>query len=496
MKVGLIGVCLLLGGCALLPRPTLAIRDVTVVDVIDGSLRAGQTVLVTGNRITVVGPGDVVDVPDKTQVVDGAGGYLVPGLWDMHVHSVANVAWDMGLRSVNNADWHFPLFLAFGVTGVRNMGDASADPTLALTNSVKRRLATGALQGPRLVASGPAVDGDPPLASNPVVVRTVEQARSVVDTLADHGADFVKVYEDLSREAYFAIMQQARAREIAVYGHVPFRVSPAEAADAGQRSFEHVLAMALGCSSEPEAERDRFARILTDSSGSAVVERTPLALFQHERRLYDARDPAACAETIEAYRRNGVAEAPSLVGYHHVVNADAILADTSSMQLVPSAVRRNWEDRMGSEIGRTIREILGPIVPLQAENVRLLNDAGVILLAATDVGIPMLVPGLSLHEELELLVAAGLTPLAALRAATVNPARVLGLADELGSVEAGKLADLVLLDADPLADIANTQRIRAVVADGRVYRRGDLDALLSGIRALDQPVETRPSSDE
>jgi imidazolonepropionase-like amidohydrolase len=185
-----------------------------------------------------------------------------------------------------------------------------------------------------------------------------------------------------------------------------------------------------------------------------------------------------------------------LVGYHHVVNADAILADTSSMQLVPSAVRRNWEDRMGSEIGRTIREILGPIVPLQAENVRLLNDAGVILLAATDVGIPMLVPGLSLHEELELLVAAGLTPLAALRAATVNPARVLGLADELGSVEAGKLADLVLLDADPLADIANTQRIRAVVADGRVYRRGDLDALLSGIRALDQPVETRPSSDE
>jgi len=475
-------VCLVLISCAQTSALTVAIRGVTVVDVMDGSLRAEHTVLVTGNRITAVGPVDEVRVPDDAEVIDAAGGYLIPGLWDMHVHSVANVAWDMVVGSVSNADWHFPLFLAHGVTGVRNMNDASADPTLKLTRLIKRRLAEEDLPGPRLLANGPAVDGDPPLTSNPVVVRTAAEARAVVDELADHGADFVKVYENLSREAYFAIMDRARQRGIPVDGHVPFRVRPAEAADAGQRTFEHVLAMALGCSTEAEGEREEFARVLSDSNRPAVVERSPLALFEHERRLYDARDPSACAETIEAYRGNGVAEAPSLVGYHHVVHAEEILSDTESMRLVPPAIRRNWEERLDSDAGRTVRSILSAIVPLQAENVRLLHEAGVVLLAATDVGIPMLVPGLSLHEELALLVQAGLPSLEALRTATLNPALVLGLDDSLGSIQVGKLADLVLLDANPLADIGNTQRIRTVIADGRLYRRADLDRLLAEVK--------------
>jgi imidazolonepropionase-like amidohydrolase len=483
--------CLLLFACAHAQPPMLAIRGVTVVDVMDGSLRPEHTVLVAGNRITAVGPADHLRTPDDAVLVDAAGGFLIPGLWDMHVHSVANVTWDMDIRTIGNAEWHFPLFLAYGVTGVRNMNDATADPTLELTRSVKRRLAEGDLLGPRLLANGPAVDGDPPLTSNPVVVRTAAEARAVVDTLADHGADFVKVYTNLSREAYFAIMDQARQRRIPVDGHAPFRVLPAEAADAGQRTFEHLLAMALGCSTEANSERKEFARILSDPGRSAVVERSPLELFRHERRLYESRDPAACTETIEAYRRNGVAEAPSLVGYHHVVNAKEILSDAKNLRLVPPVVRRNWEERLDSETGRTARSILGPLVSLQVENTRLLHEAGVVLLAATDVGIPMLVPGLSLHEELVLLVEAGLTPLEALQTATVNPARVLGMADSLGTIEAGKLADLVLLDANPLADIANTRRIRAVVADGRLYHQADLDRLLTRVETLNQHIENQ-----
>jgi Amidohydrolase family len=371
------------------------------------------------------------------------------------------------------------------------MNDATADPTLRVARSVKHRLAKGDLVGPRLLANGPAVDGDPPLTSNPVVVRTAAEARAIVDTLADHGADFVKVYTNLSREAYFAIIDQARKRGIPVDGHVPFRVLPAEAADSGQRTFEHLLAMALGCSTDVNSERKEFARILSDPSRSAVIERSPLERFRHERRLYDSRDPAACTGTIEAYRRNDVAEAPSIVGYHHVVNAKEILSDAENLRLVPPAVRRNWEERLDSETGRTVRSILAPLVHLQVENTRLLHKAGVVLLAATDVGIPMLVPGVSLHEELALLVEAGLTPLEALRTATVNPARVLGMADSLGTIEAGKLADLVLLDANPLADIANTRPIRAVVADGRLYRRADLDRLRAGVETLNQQIENR-----
>ncbi len=263
----------------------VAIRDVTLVDVVNGSLRNKHTVLLTGNRISAVGPIDQVRIPDDANLLDGSGGFLIPGLWDMHVHSVANVTWDMEVRAISNAEWHFPLFLAYGVTGVRNMNDATADPAIDLTRSVRRRLAEGDLHGPRLLANGPAVDGDPPLTSNPVVVRTAEEGRAAVDGLADHGADFIKVYTNLSREAYFAIMERARQRGIHVDGHVPFRVLPSEAADAGQRTFEHLLAMALGCSTEADSERTEFARILSDSSRSAVVERSPLELFRHERRL-------------------------------------------------------------------------------------------------------------------------------------------------------------------------------------------------------------------
>src|SRR5262245_61741417 len=165
---------LLLAGCAHLSPPTVALRHVTVVNVVDGSLRAEQTVLIAGNHIVAVGPTAEIAVPDDVHVVDAAGSYLIPGLWDMHVHSVANVALDMAVRSVAAMDWHFPLFLAWGVTGVRNMNDGTGDITLKLTNSIKRRLATGELHGPRFLANGPSIDGDPPLGSNSAIVRTAD----------------------------------------------------------------------------------------------------------------------------------------------------------------------------------------------------------------------------------------------------------------------------------------------------------------------------------
>ncbi len=485
MKILLGVLALLLTACRQVDPPVsaagsraVAIRRVTVVDVLDGSLRADQTAVIEGRRIVAVGPAAEVRVPDDADLIDGAGGYLIPGLWDMHVHSVANVALDTPIESVAARDWHFPLFLAHGVTGVRDMNDATGDATLALTNSVKRRLAAGDLHGPRFLAAGPSIDGHPHLGTNSVVVRTAAEARAVVDQLADNGADLVKPYENLTRDAYFAILDQARRRGLPVAGHVPFRVAPREAADAGQRTVEHLLALAAGCSTRAEAERERFAGVLLEYDQLPDIDRA-LAVFRHERALYDSRDPAACGTTIAAYLRNGVAETPTLVGYHHFVNAEESLSDAASMRLVPQAIRRNWESMLDSEGVGAAQSILRPIVPMQAENARLLNEAGIMLLAGTDVGIPTLVPGISLHQELRLLVEAGLTPLQALQTATLNPARVLGLAGSLGTIEPGKLADLVLLDANPLASIDNTRRIRAVVADGRLYRRADLDRLLA-----------------
>ena len=478
MKYFVLSLCLLHLACAHAQSPTVAIRGVTVVDVRDGKPHPELTVLVTGNRIATVGPVREVAVPDDATVVEAAGRYLIPGLWDMHVHSVA--APDAAKPAIAAQDWHFALFLAHGVTGVRNMGDGTVNVTLELSKLIRRQLAEGSLRGPpRFLTAGPTIDGDPYLGrSRKLAVRTAADARAAVERLALNGADLIKVYENLSRESYFAIMEEARRRGIPVDGHVPFRVTPEEAADAGQRTAEHPEALAAGCSKAAEAERERFASELASYNGPPGSSELLLMQIRHYRALYDSRDPAACALAFKVYRENGVAVAADLLVYHHIVHAEQLFSDTARMQLVPEAIRRDWKNFLDSETLQEFQSILRPIIPLELENVRLANKAGVMLLAATDVEFPMGIPGLALHEELIRLVEAGLTPLEALQAATLNPARALGLAESLGSIEPGRLADLVLLDANPLEDIRNTQKIRAVVADGRLYRRADLDQLL------------------
>lgn len=480
---------ILLATSAWAQSTTVAIRGVTIVDVNDGTLQPGQTVLVEGNRIGAVGNLNAVEAPPDATVVAGEGAYLVPGLWDTHVHSVWARGADAGIGSLPGVDWHFPLFLAHGITGVRNMNDATADVTLELTNEVKRRVAKGELPGPRVVASGPSIDGDPPLPTNPVVVSTAAEARAVVDSLADAGADFIKVYENLSREAYFAIMDRAGHRGLPVDGHVPFRVTAEEVAEAGQRTVEHPEALAAGCSTDAEAAKEEFASAL-DEYESLPDDEKFLVQFRYYRALYDTWDPAACSATFEALRRNGVAVAADFA-YHSVVNLDQVLSDTASMRLVPRAVRRTWKNELDSESGRKFQSILRPMLPMQSEQVRLFHEAGGTLLAATDVGAPPAVPGISLHDNLELLVEAGLTPLEALQTATLNPARALGLGESLGAIESGKLADLVLLEANPLEDIRNARRIRAVIADGRLYRRVDLERLLAEVEASLQEAGMR-----
>ena len=259
--------CLLPLVCAHAQTPTVAIRGITLVDVRDGSLHPEHTVLVTGNRIAAVGPGREVAVPDDAEVVEAAGLYLIPGLWDMHVHSVA--ALDAANPAIAAQDWHLPLFLAHGVTGVRNMGDGTVDVTLELSKLIRRQLAEGSRRGPpRFLTAGPTIDGDPYLGgSQKLVVRTAPDAQAAVERLASNGADLIKVYENLSREAYFAIMDEARRRGIPVDGHVPFRVTPEEAADAGQRTAEHPEALAAGCSTAAEVERERFAGELASYNG-------------------------------------------------------------------------------------------------------------------------------------------------------------------------------------------------------------------------------------
>ena len=449
----------------------LAIRGAAVVDVTDGSLRPDQVVLVEGRWIAALGSVAAVDIPADAQVVEAAGKYLIPGLWDMHVHSAVD------------AGRHFPVLLGYGVTGVRNM-HSTVDTALALTTAIQRRLARGESLGPRFLANGPIVDGEPSVWPGAMVVRTAAEAKAAVDSLTDGGADFIKVYDNLTREAYFALARRAQHRGIPMVGHVPFRVRPQEAAEAGQRTDEHMIGLEHGCSTRADSvrvERGRLAEL------TAPFPEGLIASFRLDRALYDTRDPTLCAATIEVYRRRGMAVVPTLVIQHNNSHRNEVLSDPSIMRFVPAAIRRQWQAGASSGPGTVIASLMRPTAAARAHNVRLLKEGGVLILAGTDLGNPMLVAGISLHQELALLAEAGLTPLEAIQAATLNPARFLHARDSLGTVEAGKIADLVLLEANPLENIRNTRRINAVVVNGRLLDRTQLDQMLAEVaRAAQQ----------
>jgi imidazolonepropionase-like amidohydrolase len=463
---------LLADSCARTQPADLAIVDATVVDVTTGSLHPNMTVLVNGNRIVAVGSTGDVRVSDGAETVDAAGGYLIPGLWDVHVHSAGSV------------DWHFPLFLAHGITSVRNMHSSAHHP-LERTNAIKRQVANGELLGPRFLANGGVVDGDPPIWPGSVVVHNPEEARNAVDMLADGGADFIKVYDRLTPEAYFAIMDEAKQRQIPVDGHLPFLVKAEDAAAAGQRTIEHTSGIVSGCSPKMDSLRVQYRRYLHDVPNMRPYPDAMIGFFTLVRRAIETRDPDLCAKTVRAYLDNGVVVVPTLVA-NAGIHPQTFVNDPTRMGLLPPSVREQWQ-AMANAGDDPLAALMGPTDPVTLENVRMLNEAGVVILAGTDVGNPFLVPGSSLHRELVRLTEAGLSPLQALQAATLGPARVFGLADSLGTVETGALADLVLLEANPLDDISNTQRIRAVVANGRLFRRAELDGFMAV--AADLPHE-------
>ena len=435
---------------------TLVFTHVTVIDVTGGASQTDMTVVITGNRISTMSKSGAGPAPAGARVIDATGKYLIPGLWDMHVHSAAS------------AEREFPVYLALGVTGVRNM-HTTVDTALELTRAIKRRGTAGAL-GPRFLANGPIIDGPRPAQRGSVAIGSPDAARRAVDSLAAGGAEFIKVYNLLPRAAYLAAVEQAKQRGLPVVGHVPFEMRAEDVANAGQRSIEHLDGLDFACSTRGDSLR---ANLLARPSRE-LWQRTQIALVE-------TWSADACAPAIEAYRRNGTWQVPTLVIGWSIVAGDTVLADSASMSVVPSATRAAWRTFV-SELseGERRKERLDFAQALEAT--RLLHRAGVPMLAGTDVGNPLLVPGYSLHRELELLVQAGLPPLAALQAATINPARFLNATDSLGTVAPGKLADLVLLDADPLVDIGNTRRIRAVVVNGRLLDRTALDAMLRPAR--------------
>ncbi|HJQ25431.1 MAG TPA: amidohydrolase family protein [Blastocatellia bacterium] len=448
--------------------PPIAITNVTVIDATGAAAQANMTVIVADRHIVTIGKAGKVRVPAGAQVVDGKNKFLIPGLWDMHVHAAANTS------------LYFPLFIANGVTGVRNMHTTVRNP-LELTNRIRQEVAEGKLLGPRFVANGPIVDGPKPVHPGSVAVANADEARRAVVTLKQGGADFIKVYSLLSRDAYFAIADEAKKQGIPFAGHVPVSVSVAEASNAGQTSIEHLDGVLVACSSR-EAELMKMNNEAAEAFSKPETRAAARArLAESERLSVETYDEAKAAALFKLLASNHTWQCPTFV----VLRAPDFAEggqEIAGIKYIPAKTRDGWNQvakHIPPEVIATSKKSFQRALKI----VRAMRRAGVEFLAGTDVGNPFLVPGFSLHEELGWMVKAGLTPMEALQAATRNPARFLGLAGSLGTIEKGKLADLVLLDANPLEAISNTARINAVLLNGRLFDRAALNDLLSRVEA-------------
>jgi hypothetical protein len=444
-------------------QPSIAIAHVSVIDVVSGATRSDNTVIVTGNRIVYAGPAAGANIPSDARVLDGRGKFLIPGLWDMHVHAFVWVF----------SDFAGPLMLANGVTGARDMG-YFIDTTLRW----KRGIAAGRDTGPRLVV-GVRVDGPVGRAQFVSHVASETDAVRAVDTLARKKdgsirADFISTDAFIPRAAFFGLARGAGKLRIPFAGRVPFSVSVIEASDSGQRSVEQEDDLMRACTSREGVFRAELADTTNRRTGD-----DPLQLRGQSRAILSSYDPEQCRLVMETLARNHTWVTPTLVAYQPYARSfDSATRHPEWSKYVPGIVEGGWRHKV---LAVPKPDSVMVQTSFSFERTGALNKAGVGLLAGSDAPRAFIYPGFSLHEELALLVRAGLTPLEALRTATYNPASYLGALDSLGTIGEGKIADLVLLDADPLKDIRNTTRISAVIANGRVFDAAARAALLKHV---------------
>jgi imidazolonepropionase-like amidohydrolase len=435
---------------SLAPAQTLTITHVNLIDVTDGKVRPDTTVTIEGNRVVSVSPSTAGN-PKRGLVVEGRGQYLIPGLWDMHTH----VYFDS--TAADGTDLVLPLFLANGVTGVRDMG-SELDAVL----HARDEIAAHRMAGPRMIVSGPMLDGPKSHYKSAIAITTPEDGRKAVDMLKSRGADFIKIQSGVPREAYFAIADEAKKKNIEFEGHVPDGIRASEAVAAGQRTFEHLI----GIFEASSPDEDKYL------SG----KKSPGAFL----KTYDKAREAAI---IQLLAKNGVWQCPTLFWERGQWLVDAI--DYTTDPDIGFAAR-TWVTKLWPASQKSILKSLDtdplPVrkefVEHELDIVRKLHAAKVPFLAGTDTpaGVDV-IPGVSLHLELQRFVAAGFTPLEALQTATLNPAEYYNKIADYGAVRTGRIADLVLLRANPLDDIGNTRTIAGVVADGHYISPADIDRL-------------------
>ena len=461
-------VATIVGGAPLpaTPGPGFAVAHVTVIDSTTAAPRVDQTVVVSNGRIVDVGPSSRVKPPKDAQLIDGHGKFLIPGLWDMHVHIAglnADPAWSKNVL--------LPLLIANGITGVRDMG-GDLDVLLAW----KRDVENGTLVGPHIVVAGPFLTSEKRKTAEQYPVPDAAAARAAVRDLKERRADFIKVISVPSAEVFFAIADESKKQNIPFAGHLPFQIGAVEASNAGMRSIEHLLYSGFSLSFSSKEGELRSQLVEAEDKGDSVAWE---AIAHTSDATYSQEKAAVLFATL---KRNGTWVTPTLASLDITAHPDDWSADDPQLAYVPPALAEQWRESMKDS---SMKERAAWLARQSTNDWRLtgeLHKAGISLLAGSDSLDPFVFTGESLHRELVELVRAGLTPAEVLATATSGAARFLGREKEVGTIETGKIADLVLLDRSPLENIANTQSVTGVAHEGTYLDRATLDNMLAKAR--------------
>ena len=448
------------------PQPVdLLIRRVTIVDVRDGTLVPDRSIVVRGREIVAVGTGDLDQRYAATRTVDAAHRYVIPGLWDMHVHFGGGEA----LIGENQA--LLPLYVAHGVTTVRDAAGDLAEHVLAW----RKEIADGSLLGPTIFTSGPKLEGYRPTWKGTLEVGTPDEVAAALDRLQEMRVDFVKITDNtLTPEMYLYAVREATWRGLRTSAHVPMALTIEQVTSAGLTSIEHLeYLLKAGSTAQTQVAVDYAAGRLTYAEAAQALAAT----FDRERAMRAYRELAA-RSTFVTPTLNGSRIIAYLDRDDH--SRDPFLAHIGPGLRATYAwrVERAAKDDAAAIERRHRRyELLETVLPM-------LQAAGVSILAGTDAGYlnSYNYPGLGLHEELALFVECGLTPRQALQASLLAGPRFFGLERRYGSIEPGREADLLLLERNPLEDIRATRAIEGVVLHGGYLDRAALDALLHEAR--------------
>ena len=439
----------------------IVIENITLIDAKNGT-RTNQTVSIENGVIQSIGSAKL-DMEDS-QIIDGEGKYLIPGLWDAHVH----------LTFIPEIDHetHFKLYLKNGVTSIRDTGAilSKLQPSL---NFIEENPNTT----PRLFYAGPLIDGadrvykgmEPGFPNLSIGIDETSNIPEVVDGLLKEGVTFLKSYEMLTRETYLELLKVAGQNGLRVTGHVPLSIDLEEAIEAGLGGMQHVRNMDLACAKDADnLLGDRQVSLENEASIAGSALRTHIHSSQRYYAI-DNTDDERCLRIIMKLSEYGVFQTPTLT--INTFDSRRFYADPKwreTYKELPEAAENNWMQGSLKLANIDVTENAKKFDAWSLSLVNKMHQEGVKIIAGTDTPIGYLTPGYSLHKELELLSEAGLSNMDVLRSATITPAEFFGMENQMGTIEVGKLADLVILDKNPLMSISNTQSIHRVIVKGQI----------------------------